>query len=111
MSINAEGQEDMLPLGQFEANLEAIAAMVRTTAQQQQGHSLELLTLLRLLEALHQEVRDGLFQDSLPSNRQALYALLRDIEMSGGWPYIHRMKLQAFLSNFSLADDSASEDV
>jgi hypothetical protein len=80
-------------------DLSAIAALVHTTAQSYQGKSSELLALLRLLEALHQGIRDDLFQKSLPDNRQALYALLRDIETEGGWPYIHRMKLQSFLSN------------
>ena len=79
--------------------LEAIADLVHTTAQRCQGKSSDLLAILRLLEALHQEIRDDLFQKSLPDNRQALYALLRDIETEGGWPYIRRMKLQSFLSN------------
>ncbi|MBD3883171.1 hypothetical protein IFO70_15505 [Phormidium tenue FACHB-886] len=73
--------------------------LIRTTAQTCKGQNLKLLALLRLIESLHQEIRDGLFQESLPENRQALYALLRDIEADGGWPYIHRMKLQAFLAN------------
>jgi hypothetical protein len=81
------------------AALGEIAAMTRTVAQTQQGRSLELLALLRVLEGLHQEIRDSFFQEALPDNRQALYALLRDIELSGGWPYIHRMKLQALLVN------------
>ncbi|HEY9627723.1 MAG TPA: hypothetical protein V6C84_10510 [Coleofasciculaceae cyanobacterium] len=80
-------------------DLEAIADLVHTTAQHCQGKSADLLAILRLLESLHQEIRDDLFQKSLPDNRQALYALLRDIETEGGWPYIHRMKLQSFLSN------------
>jgi hypothetical protein len=80
------------------ADLEAIAKLVRDTANQYEGQTLNLLALLRMIEALHQEIRDELFQKSLPDNRQALYALLRDIEASGGWPYIHRMKLQAFLA-------------
>jgi hypothetical protein len=40
-----------------------------------------------------------LFQASLPDNRQALYALLKDIEESGGWPYVERLKLRSLLSN------------
>lgn len=87
---------------EIKPELDAIATLVHTVAQQHQGKSLELLGLLRLLESLHQEIRDGLFQQSLPDNRQALYALLRDIELWGGWPYIHRMKLQAFLANFPI---------
>jgi len=85
---------------QLESDLEEIAASIWTVARQQQGQSIEILAILRLLERLHQEIRDSFFQDSLPDNRQALYALLRDIEQSGGWPYIHRMKLQAFLGHF-----------
>lgn len=84
---------------QIKQELESIAKLVQAVAQESRGNSLELLELLRLLEGLHQEIRDSLFQQSLPDNRQALYALLRDIELCGGWPYIHRMKLQAFLTN------------
>lgn len=87
--------------------LEAIAVLVRKVAQQQQGSGIELLALLRQLEALHREIRDGLFQSVLPENRQALYALLRDIEAGGGWPYIPRMKLQGFLKKLPPADQEA----
>jgi hypothetical protein len=91
----------------LQTDLEAIETVVQTAVQQQQGNSLELLAILRLLERLHQTIRDSFFQESLPDNRQALYALLRDIEASGGWPYIHRMKLQALFSNLppETADD------
>lgn len=109
VSEDRAGQESTL-----NAALGEIAAMTRTVAQTQQGRSLELLALLRVLEGLHQEIRDSFFQEALPDNRQALYALLRDIELSGGWPYIHRMKLQALLVNLlseselaQLASDSA----
>ncbi len=89
----------------FATSLEKIAATTHLVAEQHRGHSLELLAVLRMLERLHQEIRDGLFQDSLPDNRQALYALLRDIETSGGWPYIRRMKLQALLTHLLPAED------
>ncbi|MBD2122949.1 hypothetical protein [Trichocoleus sp. FACHB-262] len=82
----------------------AIAQVVRTSAQSYEGDCLTLLALLRLLESLHREISDSFFQDSLPTNRQALYALLRDIEAEGGWPYIHRMKLQALLVNLPPED-------
>lgn len=96
-----------LQANQIKPELEPIATLVHTVAQQHRGKSLELLGLLRLLESLHQEIRDSLFQQSLPDNRQALYALLRDIELCGGWPYIHRMKLQAFLSNLPIEPPDA----
>ncbi len=96
----AETETTALARAKLEADLESIATSVWTVVQPQQGQSMALLAVLRLLERLHQEIRDGLFQESLPENRQALYALLRDIEQQGGWPYIHRMKLQAFLTSF-----------
>jgi len=96
--MNGMGEGDVARSTQLQADLENIATSVRSIAQQHSRQSQDLLALLRLLEGLHKEVRDGLFQDSLPDNRQALYALLRDIEVGGGWPYINRMRLQAFLS-------------
>jgi hypothetical protein len=91
----------------LDADFAAIAQVVKAAAQSHEGDCLTLLALLRLLESLHREISDTLFQASLPTNRQALYALLRDIEAEGGWPYIHRMKLQALLAN--LPPDSLGE--
>ena len=85
--------------GQWQFELQAIATTVHSLAQHCQEDSLALVALLRQLEDLHREIRDGVFQASLPDNRQALYALLKDIEAKGGWPYIERMKLQSFLTN------------
>jgi hypothetical protein len=87
--------------GKLSTELQAIATAVRALAQGCQGDSLALVALLRRLEELHREIRDGLFQASLPDNRQALYKLLKDIETEGGWPYIERMKLQSLLTNLS----------
>ena len=85
--------------GQFSIELQDIASAIRALAQNFQGDSIALVSLLRHLEELHREIREGLFQASLPDNRQALYKLLKDIETEGGWPYIERMKLQALLAN------------
>lgn len=76
---------------------QAIAQLVQTTAQNYSGDGLALLSLLRLLEHLHQEIREGAFQEALPKNRQALYAMLRDMEAEGGWPYISRGSLRSLL--------------
>lgn len=92
----------------LESDLNRISTLVQATAKQHQHQSLELLALLRLLESLHKEIRDGLFQESLPDSRQALYAFLRDIESEGGWPYIHRMRLQAFLAHLPAELDDYS---
>jgi hypothetical protein len=88
--------------GQLEFELQSIATAVSALAGRCQGDSLALLALLRRLEELHRTIRDGMFQASLPDNRQALYALLKDIESEGGWPYIERMRLQPFLANLQL---------
>lgn len=89
--------------------LEELARSVRAIADRSTGDGMALLALLRVLEILHREIREGLFQESLPTNRQALYALLRDIEATGGWPYIHRMRLQEFLKNLVEEEDTCSE--
>ncbi|MGE5660318.1 MAG: hypothetical protein ACM37W_27320 [Actinomycetota bacterium] len=94
-----EGRTDWEP-GKLQVDLQSIAVEVRALAENYRGDTLELLALLRTLEALHREIRDGLFQASLPDNRQALYKLLRTIEAEGGWPYIHRMKLRSLLDNW-----------
>ncbi|MBD2518188.1 hypothetical protein H6G93_25060 [Nostoc sp. FACHB-973] len=81
------------------SKMQAIATVVHDTVECCQGDTVALLALLRQLEQLHREIRDGVFQESLPVNRRQLYSLLKDIESEGGWPYIERMKLQAFLAN------------
>lgn len=95
--------------GKLRSELQAIANSVRALAASSQGDSLALLAVLRQLEELHREIRDGVFQECLPDNRQALYNLLKDIETEGGWPYIERMKLHAFLGHM-LPDAEVSRD-
>jgi hypothetical protein len=73
-----------------------------------EGDCFELLSLLRTLESLHRQIRDNLFQAALPDNRQKLYALLREIEENGGWPYIERMKLRQLLTNLEAEIDAQS---
>jgi len=81
--------------------LQAISGAVKDVAEDCQGDVIALLALLRHLEQLHKEIRDGVFQENLPDNRQRLYSLLKDIESEGGWPYISRMRVQALLVNLS----------
>ncbi|AFY65321.1 hypothetical protein [Geitlerinema sp. PCC 7407] len=88
----------------WQETLQAELEEVRAIAHQQEGDSLNLLFVLRELERLHKEICDTWFQDSLPQNRQALYALLRDIEAEGGWPYIHRMRLRSLLVRMAPED-------
>ena len=90
----------------LESSLHSLSATVGQLASAYQGDSLKLLALLRTLESLHQEVRENAFQAALPDSRQALYTLLKDIETSGGWPYIHRMKLQSFLDQLQTSSNA-----
>ncbi|HEY9637117.1 MAG TPA: hypothetical protein V6D14_27200 [Coleofasciculaceae cyanobacterium] len=102
--MNGEKDSD---LKQLQNKLQAISANIRAVAASYQGNSVELLALLRALEQLHREIREDLFQASLPDNRQALYALLKDMEEAGGWPYIERMKLRSLLENLPELEFSA----
>ncbi|MEM6253994.1 MAG: hypothetical protein AAF821_13830 [Cyanobacteria bacterium P01_D01_bin.156] len=91
------------------SDIEAIREAVQQAARRREKDCIELLDLLRQLEELHRDIRETFFQESLPTNRQRLYNLLRDIEVSGGWPYIQRMKLQKLLaaSDYSILSDSS----
>lgn len=82
----------------MESAIEEALKTLWTAAQESNHNPLKLLEILRKLESLHQEIRDTLFQQSLPDNRQALYVLLKDIESNGGWPYIYRTKLSELVS-------------
>ncbi|MFK8185549.1 MAG: hypothetical protein AB8B99_19405 [Phormidesmis sp.] len=89
-------------------DLKQLTGVIRTLAEQREGDCLALLALLRQLNDLHYEIRETLFRDALPDNRQRLYRLLKDIEQEGGWPYIPRMKLLALLENMELAESAES---
>jgi len=78
-----------------EYSLQEIEVLVWATAQQAEGNNIALLSLLRVLEALHRKVREELFEPSLPETRNDLYHLVREIEESGGWPYIERLRLRS----------------
>lgn len=88
------------------SKLATITTTVYDAVESCQKNSIAILALLRQLEQLHREIRDGAFQETLPENRQQLYSLLKDIESEGGWPYIERMKLQAFLGKLQQQDST-----
>jgi hypothetical protein len=94
---------------QLQEKLEAITADIRALADHYQGNILGLLALLRALEHTHREIQENLFQSALPDNRQELYALLKDMEEAGGWPYIERMKLRSLLVNLMAMEVSISD--
>ena len=62
-----------------------------------EGKSRSTAHPLRELEALHRDVQDGPFRQSLPENRQKLFTLLQGMEKDGGWPYIPRLQLRTFI--------------
>jgi hypothetical protein len=84
--------------------IEEMAKELHEIARQSQHDPIALLHLLRTLEQVHRDIQDEYFQSALPDSRQALYALLRDIEESGGWPYIQRWKIQALFANLPEAE-------
>lgn len=84
----------------MESDLKQITEEVMQVARNRATDVIGLLELLRLLEQLHQELRDQYFHAALPTTRHDLYKLLQMIEESGGWPYIPRMTLQELLSRY-----------
>lgn len=95
-------------LEEWQSLLQQTTEAIRQLAQQKRGDAESLLHLLRSLEAVHQEIRESVFQEALPTNRQELYNFLRDMEGNGGWPYMGRMKLQAFLAQLEISEASES---
>ena len=88
-----------------------INAEIDKLAQQHQDDPRFLLALLRNLEQIHRQIRTSMFEPSLPSTRNKLYDLVKEIEEQGGWPYIERMKLQQLLKNIELnSAQNASEE-
>lgn len=89
--------------------LQEVSTRVRALAKECEGNSWVLLSLLRTLELLHREIREQMFETSLPDTRKALYQLIKEIEETGGWPYIERMRLQDLLSNLQEDSETISE--
>ncbi len=94
--------------GSLRTSLEEIVLIVNRASQKCHNDPQELLELLRTLEKLHKDIRINLFEPSLPNSRNDLYDLLLNVEESGGWPYIERMKLLAFLQNLLLEIDDST---
>jgi hypothetical protein len=91
--------------------LEILAEKVLILAKTAEGSTLDILAVLRILEQLHQDIRESLFQQSLPDNRQKLYHLLREIESKGGWPYIPRSSIKALMENLHKESTEVIEEL
>lgn len=103
------GDRQSLVSDQLSPELAALAQRIEAVALNRRGDELALLELLRLLEQLHSQIRETWFQETLPTNRHRLYALLRDIEAKGGWPYIKRMPLRSLLAYMDPSPESSPE--
>lgn len=90
--------------------LEKLMNEVLNLAQNSQQDSILLIKILRKLEFVHRHIRQELFEPSLPNTRHELYPLLKDIEETGGWPYIERMRLQNLCEQFLKVPENISED-
>ena len=98
-SLPTQLTTDESPATTAQQQLDRIVAQIHEIADRDRTDPLALLQLLRTLEQIHREIQEGYFQSALPDSRQSLYALLRDIEENGGWPYIQRWKLHELFAN------------
>jgi hypothetical protein len=94
---------------QLQSQLDSLVNTVTAIAREHQQDCNGLLLLLRTLENLHRQIREEMFEPSLPNTRKDLYGLLRDIEETGGWPYIERMKLQMLIEKLLANEIGAIE--
>jgi len=81
----------------IQEKLQPALKTLRELSEQHRDDPESLLLLLRDLEALHRDIQDDAFRASLPGDRQKLFALLKTMERSGGWPYIPRLQLRTFI--------------
>jgi hypothetical protein len=95
----------------FQEDFRAIEVHLHRLIDKSQADPVALLKILRFLESLHNEVRELHFQPALPIHRHELYAMLREVEAQGGWPYIPRMQLREILSHEAQALGSPAEEV
>ena len=96
--------------GSFRESLQEIVVKVNKVAEQCDGDAQALLDLLRVLETLHREIRANQFEPSLPNTRNDLYEFLKDIDETGGWPYIERMKLRAFFKAVAIDSEMLTNE-
>ncbi len=74
---------------------------LRELSEQHQDDPEFLLLLRRDQEALLRDIQDDAFRASLPEDRQKLFALLKTMERSGGWPSIPRLQLRTIITFWS----------
>jgi hypothetical protein len=109
--MNHPGAPTPLPSEASSGDQRAEAALshLEQLAQELEGQPEALLALLRRLEQLHRTIQDGPFRASLPEDRNRLFALLAEMERSGGWPYIPRLQLRTFLDLLQREEGTSAE--
>lgn len=88
---------------------QAITQQVEAAIESCGQDTAALLSLLRVIEQLHRSTFNDYFVPSLPNSRQELYALLREMEAEGGWPYIPKMRIYELIDYLN-AQVAAIED-
>ena len=94
---------------QLENKLEKLTTEIWQLAENCPADSLLLVTILRKLELIHRQIREQMLEPSLPDTRHRLHLLLKNIEESGGWPYIERMRLQNICEKFLVTSEEEME--
>lgn len=102
-------QGTSLPL-ERQQRLDSLLLQTASLAEELTGEPEQLLDLLRQLEILHRRLQEGAFRSSLPADRNQLFALLRRMERSGGWPYIPRLQLRTFIDLLQVDADEAEAE-
>ena len=97
-----------MSMSENQNSLKQLQEEIYAIANESQDDLWKLLDILRSLEKVHRQIREELFEPSLPDNRQNLYKLLKEVDESGGWPYIPRMRLQEFFVNYEKSENKDS---
>lgn len=84
---------------QLQEKIDLINKQITELVESCQGDCLQVLHVLRQLEATHRNINEQFLSPALPNNRHHLYLLVRHMEEVGGWPYIPRMRLKSFCEN------------
>ena len=92
----------------LQTSLNQLQEEIYEIANKSQDDLWKLLVILRSLEKVHRQIREDMFEPSLPDNRQNLYKFLKEVDESGGWPYIPRMRLQDFFVNYEKLENENS---
>lgn len=95
---------------ELQEKIDFINKQIKELAESCEGDCLQLLHVLRQLEATHRTINEQFLSPALPTNRHRLYLLVRHMEEVGGWPYIPRMRLKSFCENLLREEEKQEEE-